>query len=706
MTIDPTRPGPAGEDRAGSALGRVLGRLRRAGPPERMRILTIGGRAIRVAVREGTPGRPPLLLCNGIGVSLELFQPFVDALDPQRPVIRFDMPGIGGSPAPVIPYHLATLPSLLAGLLDQLGYEQADVLGISWGGGLAQQFALSRPDRVRRLVLVATGPGALMVPGHPRVLLRMLTPRRHRDPGYAARIAGELYGGSAREDPIVARDLLHATTRLGPARGYYYQLISSLGWTSLPRLPKLRPPTLILAGDDDPIIPVVNARIMHRLIPRSTAARLPRRPPRAGRRPRTPGRRRGGVPRCRPHRRREPAMTQVTSAHLGESLGTDFFSVREQFTDEQWEHFITVRRFVDEEVVPVVGPYWERAEICWPLVKRLPELGIVGEDIKGYGCAGMSPMACGLVTMELHRGDGSLGVFLGVHAGLAMTVDRDVRLGGAEGALAAGHGGQMDKLGAFALTEPEHGSDSVALETSARPDGDGWVLNGRKRWIGLGSVADLVVVWARNTEDGQVNGFVVEKGSPGYQARVIEGKVSLRSVWQAEITLENVRVPGENRLPGARSFKDTTRVLATTRSTCAWGALGHATAAYDAALRYAQERRQFGEPLASFQIIQQRLVSMLADLTAMQLYCLQIGRLAEAGRLTPTVAGLAKMHNTRKARAITAEARDMLGGNGILLDYQVMRHMVDMEAIHTFEGTETMQTLIVGRAITGIGAFT
>ena len=219
------------------------------------------------------------------------------------------------------------------------------------------------------------------------------------------------------------------------------------------------------------------------------------------------------------------------------------------------------------------------------------------------------------------------------------------------------------------------------------------MLNGRKRWIGLGSVADLVVVWARNTEDGQVNGFVVEKGSPGYQARVIEGKVSLRSVWQAEITLDNVRVPAENRLPGARSFKDTTRVLATTRSTCAWGALGHATAAYDVALRYAQERRQFGESLASFQIIQQRLVSMLADLTAMQLYCLQIGRLAEAGRLTPTVAGLAKMHNTRKARVIAADARDMLGGNGILLDYQVMRHMVDMEAIHTFEGTETMQTL-------------
>ena len=404
-------------------------------------------------------------------------------------------------------------------------------------------------------------------------------------------------------------------------------------------------------------------------------------------------------------------MTQVASKHLGEALGTDFFFVREQFSDEEWSHFIAVRRFVDEEVVPVAGQYWERAEICWPLVRRLPELGIVGEDITGYECAGMSPMACGLVTMELHRGDGSLGVFLGVHAGLAMEA---IAMCGSEEQKARWlpDMARMDKLGAFALTEPEHGSDSVALETSARPvkgDGEaggGWVLNGRKRWIGLGSVADLIVVWARNTEDGQVNGFVVEQGSPGYHARVIEGKLSVRSVWQADITLENVRVPAEYRLPGARAFKDTSRVLATTRSTCAWAALGHATSAYDTALQYAQERRQFGQPLASFQIIQQRLVSMLADLTAMQLYCLQIGRLAEAGRLTPTVAGLAKMHNTRKARAIAAEARDMLGGNGILLDYQVMRHMVDLEAIHTFEGTETMQTLIVGRAITGIGAFT
>jgi glutaryl-CoA dehydrogenase len=397
-------------------------------------------------------------------------------------------------------------------------------------------------------------------------------------------------------------------------------------------------------------------------------------------------------------------MNQTAQAGLGLALGTDFFSVREQFTSEQWSRFTAARKFVDGEVIPAAAGYWERAEIPWPLVRRLPELDVVGEEIEGYGCPGMSPLACGLVTMELHRGDGSLGVILGVHSGLAM---RSIALCGSAEQKQRWLPGmaRMDLLGAFALTEPDHGSDSVALETTAEPDGDRWLLTGRKRWIGLGTLADLVVVWARDTSTGQVGGFVVERGSPGYQASVIEGKASLRSVWQADITMDKVAVPAANRLPGARSFKDAGRVLAATRSTCAWAALGHATAAYDTALRYALSRRQFGKPLASFQIIQQRLVTMLADLTAMQLYCMQIGRLAEAGRLTATVAGLAKMHNTRKARAIAADARDMLGGNGILLDNHAIRHMADLEAIHTFEGTETMQSLIVGRDITGISAF-
>jgi len=238
-----------------------------ASRPGGAQLLTVRGRTLRVAVRPGEPGRTPLLICNGIGASLDLLQPFVDALDPRLPVIRFDLPGIGGSPPPSFPYHLVTLPSLLAGLLDRLGYDRADVLGVSWGGGLAQQFALARPGRVRRLVLVATGTGTVMIPGRPRVLRRMLTPRRHRDPGFARQVAGEIYGGSMRTGPADAGELLRA--QAPSRRGYYYQLLAVAGWTSLPLLPLLRRSTLLMAGDDDPLVPAVNARIMHRLIARS-----------------------------------------------------------------------------------------------------------------------------------------------------------------------------------------------------------------------------------------------------------------------------------------------------------------------------------------------------------------------------------------------------------------------------------------------------
>ncbi|HUJ33760.1 MAG TPA: acyl-CoA dehydrogenase family protein [Solirubrobacteraceae bacterium] len=389
---------------------------------------------------------------------------------------------------------------------------------------------------------------------------------------------------------------------------------------------------------------------------------------------------------------------------LGHALATDYFFVREQLAEQQLEMLRRVRVFVDDEVLPVIGGYWERAEMPWPLIRRLGELGVVGEDIHGYGCPGLDPITLGLIHMELNRGDGSLGTFLGVQAGLAM---KSIAMLGSEEQKRRWLPGmaRLELLGAFGLTEPDHGSDSVALDTSARQVGESYVLNGAKRWIGSGSVADVVVVWARN-EAGRVNGFLVEKGTPGYEAEVIEGKGSLRAIWQAQISLEDVEVPAENRLPGAHSFKDAGRVLAGTRSTCAWAALGHAVAAYDTALTYAKRREQFGRPLASFQIIQDRLVKMLAEVTSMQLYCLQIGRLAQRGELSDTIAGLAKLNNTSKARQICAEARDMLGGNGILLENHVIRHMADIEAIHTYEGTETMQTLIVGRDITGVGAFT
>jgi len=332
------------------------------------------------------------------------------------------------------------------------------------------------------------------------------------------------------------------------------------------------------------------------------------------------------------------------------------------------------------------------------------DLGLYGEDIQGYGCPGMSPLTRGVVNMELHRGDGSLGTFVAVQAGLAM---QSIAKCGSEEQKQRWLPpmARLEKIGAFALTEPEHGSDSVALETSARRDGESYVINGDKKWIGNGSIADVVVVWARDTSDNAVKGFLVEKGTPGYTATVMTGKASLRAVWQAEIDLDGVRVPAENRLPGANSFKDCARVLTGTRSSCAWMALGHAVSGFDAALTYAKRRQQFGRSLGSFQIIQQRLVRMLADVTAMQLYCVQIAKLDAAGKLAPTLAGLAKLHNTSMARKVLADARDLLGGNGILLDFHVIRHMVDIESIHTFEGTETIQTLLVGRDITGVGAF-
>ncbi len=389
---------------------------------------------------------------------------------------------------------------------------------------------------------------------------------------------------------------------------------------------------------------------------------------------------------------------------IARSQGTDYFRIADQLTREERDYLRRTRDFVDDEVLPVINGYWERAEFPWPLIESLGKLGIVGDGIVGYGCPPMSPIATGLVHMELNRGDGSLGTFLGVQAGLAM---QSIALLGSEEqkqrwlpAMA-----QLDKLGAFALTEPRHGSDSVALETSARRDGDEWVINGEKKWIGNGTLADVVVVWARDTADKQVKGFLVEKGTPGYDATRIDGKGSLRAVWQAQIALTDLRVPEDNRLPGATSFKDAGRVLAGTRNAVAWAALGHATAAYEIAIAYCTQRKQFGKPLVAFQIVQDRLVKMLAEVCSMQLYCLRLGRLIEEGRLTDTIAAIAKMNNTRKARQVIWEARDLLGGNGILLDFHVIRHMADVEAIHTYEGTETIQTLIVGRDITGVGAF-
>ena len=391
------------------------------------------------------------------------------------------------------------------------------------------------------------------------------------------------------------------------------------------------------------------------------------------------------------------------ATEIQQSQGVDFYLMDELLTNEERAIRDKVRNFVDREVTPVINDYWERAEFPFELIPKLAALNIAGGSIQGYGCPGMSDVASGLIALELARGDASVCTFFGVHSGLAMT---SLALLGSEEqkqrwlpAMA-----RMEKIGAFGLTEPDHGSDAVALETSARRVGNDYVLNGAKRWIGNASFADVVVIWARD-EEGKVGGFLVEKGSEGFDTKIMTGKVAKRAVWQTDIELHDVRVPASNRLALARSFKDTSAVLTATRSGVAWEAIGHAVAAYEIARDYVLQRVQFGKPLASYQLIQAKLAGMLANVTTMQLLCLRLAQLQSEGKMTAAMASLAKMNNARLAREVVADAREMLGGNGILLEYNIARHHADIEAVFTYEGTDSIQSLIVGRDITGIQAF-
>ena len=396
--------------------------------------------------------------------------------------------------------------------------------------------------------------------------------------------------------------------------------------------------------------------------------------------------------------------TQKPTYDVVTPLDVDYLDAFGEATDEDRAHWDHARAY-GREVLERIDGHWDRAEYPLDLVARAGELDLLTDGLEVPGHPVMSPLAAGLVAMEISRADGSMAAAAAVQGGLVLrALVHCASPEQKERYLEPVARGTLP--GGFALTEPLHGSDSVSLETSARPDGaGGWVLNGAKKWIGNGAAGGITIVWARDTEDGQVKGFVVEQSTPGYEAEVITGKGALRAIHQAEISLTDVRVGDDARLPGVARFKDAARVLVATRVNVGWSALGHATAMFEAALAYARQREQFGKPLGAHQMVQERLAQMLDEVTAMQTRCVAVARLQAAGRLRDEQASLLKYACTRGARRVAQIARDMLGGNGILLEHRVMRHFADVEALHTYEGTESVQALILGRDLTGMSAF-
>jgi len=383
---------------------------------------------------------------------------------------------------------------------------------------------------------------------------------------------------------------------------------------------------------------------------------------------------------------------------------SDFYDLESLLSDEDRALLHRVRTFMDEQVQPIINDYWTRGKTPLELIPGMAELGIAGTQYTGYGCPGRSPLTDGMIAMELSRGDPSISTFMGVHGGLAMGT---IYLCGSEEQKERWlpRMARMELIGAFGLTEPDAGSDVArGLRTTARRDGDTWVLNGRKKWIGNASFADLVIIWARDEETDRVLGFVVEKDTPGFTTVDLEDKIALRAVQNALITLEDVRVPEENRLQEAHSFRDTANVLRMTRAGVAWSAVGCARGAYEHALRYAMDRSQFGKPIVEFQLVQDLLVRMLSNITASAALCARLSQLQGEGRMTDEHASMAKAFSTVRMRETVGWARELMGGNGILLENNVGRYVADAEAIYSYEGTREVNTLIVGRAVTGASA--
>ncbi|MEU0788708.1 acyl-CoA dehydrogenase family protein [Amycolatopsis sp. NPDC005961] len=392
---------------------------------------------------------------------------------------------------------------------------------------------------------------------------------------------------------------------------------------------------------------------------------------------------------------------------LKDKLTADFYDFEALLPDDERKLLVQAREFMTNDVKPLVNENWEAGTFPKELIGMFRESGLAGLPYEGYGehKPAVSHLLTGMMAMEMSRTDASVATFFGVHNGLAMY---SIYSGGSQEQrdrwlpeMAA-----MDKIGAFAMTEPLGGSDVAGgMRTTVKRDGDTWILNGAKKWIGNATFADYIVVWARDVDDNHVKGFVVEKDMPGFVPEKIEGKIAFRIVENAEITLTDVRVPEANRLQGINGFRDVAEILRATRGGVAWQALGVAIGAYEAALAYAQERQQFGRPIARFQLVQDLLVKSLGNITASWGMLVQLARLQDAGIFKDEHSSLAKAFVTSRMREVVAWSREIFGGNGIVLGYDVARFFADAEAIYSFEGTREMNTLIVGKAITGQSAF-
>ena len=383
-------------------------------------------------------------------------------------------------------------------------------------------------------------------------------------------------------------------------------------------------------------------------------------------------------------------------------LATDYLGLDALLSAGEITWRDTVRGFVRDRIRPNIREWYEKAVFPAELVPEMGRLGLLGTHLSGYGCPGRSAVEYGLAALELEAGDSGLRTFVSVQGSLAMSA---IAKFGTEAqkerwlpGMAAG-----DLIGCFGLTEPEAGSDPAGMTTTARRDGNGWVINGAKRWIGLASIADLAVIWAR-TEDG-IRGFLVPTDTPGFTAIPIEPKLAMRASIQCDITLIDVRVPADGILPGAEGLRGPFSCLNEARYGITWGAMGAARDAYEAALAYALDRRQFGKPIASFQLTQEKLVDMVLEIQKGLLVALHIGRMKDAGTLLPEQISFGKLNNVRTAIAIARQARTILGGNGVALEYSPMRHASNLEGVRTYEGTDEIHILIMGRAITGIPAF-